>query len=400
MSSRSSFPPQPRARPRDLGIVIGRLPPGPTDSIVDVPDVRVGHQTVWRDEPMPPAGRGVARTGVTAIVPFPDGEVFGSSVPAGAAVLNGAGEAIGITAIRELGTLDTPIFLTSSMAIGRVYDGAVATLVALDDRAGSDDALMPVVAECDDGWLNTARHVQVDEADVRAALMAAVGAAAGPTPGGALGAGTGMICHELKGGIGTASRRVEPIDRHASWATPERRREGAAGPTYTVGVLALTNYGRIERLTIDGVPVGEVLVAEGWPDAATRRDRERGSCIVIVATDAPLLGQSLERLARRAGLGLARTGSIAGHGSGDIFLALSTGVRVGPGSSRALWTTELVDDDYLDPLFGAVVDATEAAVLDSLFRADTVEGRDGHVVPGLPVDRALELLAAAGRLSS
>lgn len=348
---------------------------------------------------MPPAGRGVARTGVTAIVPFGSGDLFGSHVPAGAAVLNGAGEAIGITSIRELGILETPIFLTSSMAIGRVYDGAVATLVALDDRAGSDDALMPVVAECDDGWLNTSRHVQVDEADVRAALTSAVGPEAGPTSGGALGAGTGMICHELKGGIGTASRQVEPIDRRASWATPERRRASAAGPTYTVGVLALTNYGRIERLTVDGVRVGEVLVAEGWPAAGSRRDRERGSCIVVVATDAPLLGPALERLARRAGLGLARTGSIAGHGSGDIFLAFSTGVRIERGSSQALWTTELVNDEYLDPFFGAVVDATEAAVLDSLFRADTVEGREGHVVPGLPVDRTLELLAAAGRVA-
>jgi len=400
MPSRPPGPPPPRTRPRDLGIVIGRLPPGPTDSIVDVPNVRVGHQTVWRDEAMPPEGRGVARTGVTAIVPFEVGELFSSRVPAGAAVLNGAGEAIGITSIGEWGTLETPIFLTSSMAIGRVYDGAVATLVALDERAGADDALMPVVAECDDGWLNTSRHVQVDEADVRAALAAATGPEAGPTPGGALGSGTGMICYELKGGIGTASRRVEPIDRRASWATPERRRDATPGPTYTVGVLAMTNFGRIERLTVDGVRVGETLVAEGWPEAGERRDRERGSCIVVVATDAPLLGPALQRLARRAGLGLGRTGSVAGHGSGDIFLAFSTGVRIPRGSPEALWTAELVNDEYLDPFFGAVVDATEAAVLDSLFRADTVEGRDGHVVPGLPVDRTLQLLSAAGRLAS
>jgi D-aminopeptidase len=385
-------------------VVIGTLPAGPTDSIVDVPNVHVGHQTVWRDEPAPPIGRGVARTGVTAIVPFGIGELFSSRIPAGAAVLNGAGEAIGITTIGEWGTLETPIFLTSSMAIGRVYDGAVAALVDLDARAGIDDALMPVVAECDDGWLNGSRRVQVDEADVRAALAAAVGAAAGPTPGGALGAGTGMICFELKGGIGTASRVVEPIDRRASWATAERGASDASGtndsngPRYTVGVLALTNFGRIERLTIDGVQVGEALVAEGWPDAGTRRDRERGSCIVVVATDAPLLGPALERLARRAGLGLARTGSIAGHGSGDIFLAFSTGIRMPRGSANALWTVKLVDDEYLDPLFGAVVDATEAAVIDSLFRADTVAGRDGHVVPGLPVERVMEWLAAAGRL--
>lgn len=394
-----SSPPVPRARPRDLGVVIGRLPPGPTDSIVDVPNVRVGHQTVWRDEPPPPAGRGVARTGVTAIVPFGVGELFRSRVPAGAAVLNGAGEAIGITAIGEWKTLETPIFLTSSMAIGRVYDGAVATLVEYDEIAGDDDALMPVVTECDDGWLNYSRRVQVDETDVRAALAAATGPEAGPTPGGALGAGTGMSCFELKGGIGTASRLVEPIDRRASWATPERRRSSARGPTYTVGVLALTNFGRIERLTVDGVRVGEALVADGWPDAGIRGGREGGSCIVVVATDAPLLGPALERLARRAGLGLARTGSIAGHGSGDIFFAFSTGTRIPRGSSGALWTAELVDDEYLDPFFGAVVDATEAAVLDSMFRADTVQGRDGHVVPGLPVERTLALLAAAGRLA-
>jgi D-aminopeptidase len=383
-------------------VVIGTLPAGPTDSIVDVTNVRVGHQTVWRDEPAPPIGRGVARTGVTAIVPFGIGELFGSRIPAGAAILNGAGEAIGVTSIGEWGTLETPIFLTSSMAIGRVYDAAVAALVDLDERAGIDDALMPVVAECDDGWLNGSRRVQVDEADVRAALAAALGPEAGPTPGGALGAGTGMICFELKGGIGTASRVVEPLDRRSSWATAERRSgtDASNRPRYTVGVLALTNFGRIERLTIDGVRVGEVLVAEGWPDTGTRRDRERGSCIVVVATDAPLLGPALGRLARRAGLGLARTGSIAGHGSGDIFLAFSTGIRIPRGSASSLWTVQLVDDEYLDPLFGAVVDATEAAVIDSLFRADTVAGRDGHVVPGLPVERVMERLAAAGRLGA
>ena len=398
-SASLSSPPPARPRPRDLGVIIGSLPPGPTDSIVDVPDVRVGHRTVWRDEPSPPDGRGVARTGVTAIVPFGAGELFGSRLPAGAAVLNGAGEAIGITTIGEWGTLETPIFLTSSMAIGRVYDGAVAALVELDARAGLDDALMPVVAECDDGWLNTSRHVQVDAADVRAALAGAVGAEAGPTDGGAIGAGTGMSCFEFKGGIGSASRLVQPIDRRASWATPERRRESPAGPTYTVGVLALTNFGRMERLTVDGVRVGETLVAEGWPETASHAGRERGSCIVVVATDAPLLGPALERLARRAGLGLARTGSVAGHGSGDIFLAFSTGVRIPRGRPEPLWTVELVDDEYLDPIFGAVVDATEAAVIDSLFRADTVVGRDGHVVRGLPVDRTLELLAAAGRVA-
>ncbi len=388
-------PPQPRARPHDLGVRIGTLPPGPTDSIVDVPNVRVGHVTVWRDEPPPPAGRGVARTGVTAIVPFEAGELFGRRVPAGAAVLNGAGEVIGITTIAEWGVLESPIFLTSSMAIGRVYDAAVATLVELDPAAGDDDALMPVVAECDDGWLNASRHVQVDAADVRAALADASGPERGPVAGGAVGAGTGMICYEMKGGIGTASRRVRPIDRrHTFDAGPGRE----TGPAYTVGVLALANFGRIGRLTVDGVRVGEALLAEGWPDAA-HSATERGSCVVVVATDAPLVGPQLGRLARRAGLGLARTGSTAGHGSGEIFLAFSTGARIERASRDALHAIESIDDEYLDPFFGAVVEATEEAVLDALFRADTVTGRDGHVVEALPVERTLGLLRAAGRLA-
>ena len=204
---------------------------GTTDSIVDVPNVRVGHQTVWRDEPPPPDGRGVARTGVTAIVPFGIGELFRSRVPAGAAVLNGAGEAIGITSIGEWGTLETPIFLTSSMAIGRVYDGAVAALVELDEIAGDDDALMPVVAECDDGWLNFSATrpggrgrrpggTRAGDRSRRPDRHRAGRSARAP----------GMSCFELKGGIGTASRLVEPIDRRASWATPERRRSSAARP--------------------------------------------------------------------------------------------------------------------------------------------------------------------------
>ena len=212
-------PPPPRARPRDLGVRIGTLPPGPTDSIVDVADVRVGHATVWRDEPAPPAGRGVARTGVTAIVPFGAGELFTRRVPAGAAVLNGAGEAIGITTIAEWGVLETPIFLTSSMAIGRVYDAAIPALLELG-VPGDDEALMPVVAECDDGWLNTARHVQVDADDVRAALDDAAGPERGPVVGGAIGAGTGMVCYELKGGIGSASRIVHPADRRRTFGLP------------------------------------------------------------------------------------------------------------------------------------------------------------------------------------
>ena len=390
-------PPLPRARPRDLGIRIGTLSPGPTDSIVDVADVRVGHATVWRDEPPPPHGRGVARTGVTAIVPFGVGELFRDRVPAGAAVLNGAGEAIGITTIQEWGVLETPILWTSSMAIGRVYDAAVATLVDLDPSAGIDDALMPAVAECDDGWLNTSRRVQVDAVDVEVALADAAGPERGPVAGGAVGAGTGMVCFEMKGGIGTASRVVHPIDRRADHGTDEPVGRQDARSAYTVGVMVLANFGRIGRLTVDGVRVGEALLADGWPGDVPH-DRERGSCAVVIATDAPLESAGLSRLARRAGLGLARTGSTAGHGSGEIFLAFSTGARIPRGGGQPLRRLEVIDDEFLDPFFGAVVEATEEAVLDALFRADTVVGRDGHVARGLPVDRTLELLHAAGRL--
>ena len=382
-----SWPPAPRARARELGVRIGLLEPGPLNAIVDVPGVRVGHATAWRDEP-----DGAVRTGVSVVAPFEPASLFDERVPAGAAVLNGAGELIGITSIAEWGVLETPIFLASSMAIGRVYDAAVEHLVGAIPGAGIEDALMPVVGECDDGWLNTSRTVRVTSADVRRALddLDAGGAA-----GGVVGAGTGMVCHELKGGIGTASRIVTPAPRHAG---------GRAGRSYTLGVLALTNYGRLPRLTIDGVPVGRSLAAEGWAASEAAADaaspeRERGSCIVVVATDAPLLSAQLTRLARRAGLGLARTGSTAGHGSGEIFVAFSTGLRL-PRAAPPLRTLQLLDDAWLDELFAATVEATEEAALDSLFRADTVVGRDGHVARGLPIPRTLELLAAAGRITA
>jgi D-aminopeptidase len=411
-----------------------------------VPGVGVGHATVWRDEPDPPAGRGTARTGVTAIVPFEPESLFRARVPAGAAVLNGAGEAIGITSIDEWGVLETPIFLTSSMAIGRVYDAAVALLVDRIPEAGLDDALMPVVAECDDGRLNGSRLVQVDVGDVREALRHAAGQgqsrATGrdraPAASGAVGAGTGMVAFELKGGIGQASRLVQPSDRRHAEApsghadAPSRARvtgataaeQAAPGTsaTYTLGALALANFGRLERLTVDGVRVGEALRAAGWPAAGTiagasgsgalvRRPvgagptstegeaRERGSCVVVLATDAPLLPHQLRRLARRAGLGLARTGSTAGHGSGEIFLAFSTGLRIPRAAEAPLLDVRYVNDEHLDPFFAAAVEATEAAVVDALFSADTVIGRAGTEVPGLPVEATLALLEAAGRLS-
>ena len=343
-------------RLRELGLRIGDLEAGERNAISDVSGVSVGHVTVSRDEPDPPAGRGVARTGVTAIVPGPLETLVSRPIPAGTAVLNGAGELTGSIQIAEWGCIETPVYLTSTMAVGRIYDGAVAAAVAADPSVGTENFVIPVVGECDDGWLNDARTVQVEASDVARALEGASEVVAE----GAVGAGTGMICFGWKGGIGTASRVVS----------------GA-----TVGVLVLTNFGTHRQLRFDGVPVGRLL-----DPPSPGRDAPGGSSIVVVATDAPLGTHALTRLARRAGLGLARTGSIGHHGSGEIFAALSTG------------TGDQVPDDELNPFFAAVVDATEESVLNSLWAAEGVEGREGRVIRALPREPVLELLRREGRL--
>ncbi len=358
------------------------MPSGPTASITDVPGIGVGHATVWRDEPPPPTGRGVARTGVTVV--DLGGNLFRSPVPAGGAVLNGAGECTGFLAANEWGLAETPVFLTSTMQLGRVYDAACELLIAEEPGIGSDDVIIPIVAECDDSFLNDARRMQVTRADVAAALAEARASVGGPAPAeGAVGAGTGMSCLGFKGGIGTASR-----------LTPSG---------HTVGVLLLSNFGGRERLTVDGVPVGRLLasdVGEPQPHAAPE-----GSCIVIVVTDAPLDSAACVRLARRAGLGLARTGSTGSHGSGEIFLAMATGLR-GPRSdgrghrptAEQNYVAALTGPD-LNPFFAAVVEATEEAVLNSMLAAPTVTGRDGNTSHGLPVEPVRELLARQRRQS-
>ncbi len=365
-------------RAADLGITIGFWPSGSTASIVDVPGVGVGHATVWRDEPPPPAGRGVARTGVTVV--DLGGNLFRSRVPAGGAVLNGAGECTGFLAASEWGVAETPVFLTSTMQLGRVYDAACELLMAEDPGIGSDEVIIPIVAECDDSFLNDARCMQVTAADVSAALEAARAGAGGAAPAeGAVGAGTGMSCLGFKGGIGTASR-----------VTPSG---------HVVGVLLLSNFGEGRRLTVAGVPVGRLLPP---PGESPVRPSPAGSCIVIVVTDAPLDSAACARLARRAGLGLARTGSTASHGSGEIFLAMATGLRDPATDTRRArptpaeaWPAPLTGT-ALDPFFAAVVEATEEAVLNSMLAAPTVTGRDGNTSYGLPAERVGELLRAAG----
>jgi D-aminopeptidase len=376
-------------RASDLGIAIGLLPSGPTGSVLDVPGVGLGHATVWRDEPPPPAGRGIARTGVTVL--DPGGDVFAAPVPAGGAVLNGAGECTGLLTAQEWGLAETPVFLTSTMQVGRVYDAACELLLE-EQPAIADDVIIPIVAECDDSFLSDTRRMQVERGDVRDALAAARASAGVAAVEGAVGAGTGMSCLGYKGGIGTASR-VLP--------------DGSV-----VGVLTLTNFGEAGRLTVAGVPAGQLLPerdangpvgdqpgapvgdqarapASGRP-GAPRAPRPAGSCIVVAITDGPLDGAACQRAARRAGLGLARCGSTAHHGSGEIFLALATGLRAPRGTAppRAPVTGRALDD-----YFAAVAEATEEAVINSLLQSVTVTGRDGNTSRQIPVEELRSLVA-------
>jgi D-aminopeptidase len=356
--------------------VIGQLPTGPHNAITDVPDVRVGQTTlISGDGPLVP-GVGPVRTGVTVILPH-GGNLFREKVPAAAHVINGFGKCVGQEQIDELGVLEGPIALTGTLNVGLVADALVSHAIRESPDIGiSTSTINPVVGECSDQGLNDiqGRHVRAEHV-----LAAIDGAATGPVAEGGVGAGTGMVAFGYKGGIGTASR-----------VTP------ATVGGWTVGVLVLANFGRRDQLIVDGVPVGRYLTAEQQPQP------ERGSIMLIVATDAPLLDRGLRRLARRAGIGLARTGSIAGHGSGDYALAFSSApsVRMPHEPGKATLAIEVLLDSgrAIDALFQATIEATEEAILNALFRAETVTGRDGHVAEALPTERVRELLRGAGRL--
>ncbi len=349
----------------------GRFPTGPSDSVLDVPGSGLGHATIIRDEADPPAGSGVARTGVTVV--DPGGDVWASPVPAGVAVLNGAGELTSSLQIREWGLVETPVFLTSTMQVGRVYDAACQLLMA-EQPGIADSVVIPVVGECDDSWLNDPRTMHVTDVDVAQALAQArrsvtrrLPPGERPALSGCVGAGTGTVCMGWKGGIGTSSR-VLP--------------DGT-----TVAVVLLTNFGAPHQLTIRGRVVGEELGEPSWWSSAN--PEPAGSCIGVVVTDAPLDSAAATRVAARVGLGLARCGSVAHHGSGEIFCCLATGLRAPRGSvsDRTPWPAARLDD-----LFEATVDATESAVWDSLLSATTTTGRRGLTVPAVPQDRLATLL--------
>jgi D-aminopeptidase len=366
-------------RARDLGIVIGEHRTGPHNAITDVSGVRVGHVTLVRGHGPLVRGRGPVRTGVTLVEPRPD--VVRSPVFAGFHRLNGNGEMTGVHWIQESGLLTTPIGITNTHSVGVVRDAIVGRLAAR--RSARDRSwLLPVVAETWDGVLNDidGQHVTADDVD-----RAFDALAAGPVAEGAVGGGTGMVCHEFKSGIGTSSRVVD-VGRHA----------------YTVGVLVQANYGRRSRLRIGGVPVGERIGYDAVPSPVrgSRTPAGAGSVIVLVAADAPLLPHQCTRLAQRAALAIGRLGGTAENGSGDLLLAFATGNDgLAPGGPPQAddpveRTVRTVPDTALDPLFDATIDATEEAVVNSLVAATTTVGRDGLTAHALDHDLLRAALAA------
>jgi D-aminopeptidase len=377
-------------RARDLGIVIGEGTPGPLNAITDVAGIRVGHTTLISGSGPLVVGQGPARTGVTVIVPH-DGDVWAEPLFAGSATLNGNGELTGLEWIRESGLLTGPIGITNTNDVGKVRDALVSSASASRDPGASYWAL-PVAGETYDGQLNDIAGGHVREEHVAAALA---GASGGRVAEGNVGGGTGMICHEFKGGIGTSSRRVA-------------REVGG----WTVGVLVQANYGRRGLLRIDGVPVGEEITIDEVPSpwatakrglAAASREVGSGSIIGIAATDAPLLPHQCARLARRVSLGIARVGGLGSTSSGDIFLAFSTGNRGMPPTEAEADGDGIVHirgmvDRAIDPLFEATVEATEEAIVNALVAAETMTGRDDITAHQLPHDRLVEVMRAHRRL--
>jgi D-aminopeptidase len=360
-----------RLRARELGIVIGRYQPGPLNAITDVAGVKVGHLTLIRGQGALKPGEGPVRTGVTVVIPRDD--VWRKKVPAGAFVLNGTGEMTGLAWVAESGFLEYPIALTSTLNIPRVANGVMNWMIARYPDIGiRDDTLTPVVAECDDSRLNDSQGRHVSERDVVTALD---GASGGPVAEGSVGAGTGMVSYGFKGGIGTSSRRLSDEDGG-----------------YTVGVLVNANHGRREELTVAGIPVGQLY----GKDTGSPLAGGEGSVIVILATDAPLDARQLGRLAKRAALGLARTGSTARHGSGDFMLAFSTGNTVPHYPKERTFVMTHLADTHLNPLLSATVEATEEAVLNALTAASTMVGRDSRRVEAISLAR-LRALVARGR---
>jgi D-aminopeptidase len=367
---------QTKPRARDLGITFEGTT-GQLNAITDVKGVEVGHATLISGEGKLVVGSGPVRTGVTAVLPR-GRQSANTPVFAGWFSLNGNGEMTGTTWVEESGFLEGPVMITNTHSVGVVRDSVVAWRV----KQGSPDATgywwsLPVVAETYDGYLNDINGFHVKE---KHAFEALESAKPGTVAEGNVGGGTGMICYGFKGGIGTASRKLD---------------EKAGG--YTVGVLVQANFGRRNQLRIDGVPVGAEIPADKVAFNDGRRDEDVGSIIIVVGTDAPLLAHQLKRLARRAALGVARTGSISGNGSGDIFIAFSTANLEAAKQTGPVQLT-MLPNDLLNPIFEATVQATEEAIVNALVAAETMTGIDGHKVVALPHERLKQAMKKYNRL--
>jgi D-aminopeptidase len=373
--AREPIPAPPKIeRARDLGIPFDGTP-GKFNAITDVPGVEVGYTTLISGEGKLERGKGPIRTGVTAILPRGLSEM-NDSVFAGYFSLNGNGEMTGTAWVEEGGFLEGPIVLTNTHSVGVARDAVIAWRLA----HGGPDAegfawSLRVVAETWDGWLNDVDGFHVKPEHVARAIETARG---GAIEEGSVGGGTGMICYEFKGGTGAASRIVAAVADRGPSETKQ----------YTVGVLVQANCGRRPQLTIRGIEIGKKI-----PGAVYQK--ETGSIIIVIATDAPLLPHQLKRLARRASLGLARTGSVSGNGSGDLFIAFSTANPRAADSSPPTRTIETMPNDVMDPLFTATVEATEEAIINALVDNHDMTGRDGHKVPALPHDRLREIFRRA-----
>jgi D-aminopeptidase len=366
-----------KPRARDLGVPFDGTP-GPLNAITDVAGVTVGHTTLISGEGKLQIGKGPVRTGVTAVLPR-GSQSMSSPVFAGWFTENGNGEMTGTTWVEESGFLEGPVMITNTHGVGVVRDSVIQWRVAhgQPDPAGYWWSL-PVVAETWDGWLNDINGFHVKPAD---AFHAIDSASSGPVAEGNVGGGTGMVCNEFKGGIGTASRKLD-----------------AKFGGYTVGVLVQCNYGSRSNLRIAGVPVGKEIPEDRAYASTTFGELDRGSIIVVVATDAPLLAHQLKRLARRVTLGLGRDGSISGNGSGDIFIAFST---ANPGAAFAdhIVDLKMLPNEKIEPLFAASVQATEEAIINAMVAAETMTGIENHKVIALPHDRLRAVLKKYNRLN-
>jgi len=360
-------------RARDLGIPFEGTP-GKFNAITDVPGVEVGYTTLISGEGKLEVGKGPVRTGVTAILPRGHASL-NDPVYAGFFSLNGNGEMTGTAWVDESGFLEGPIIMTNTHSVGVARDAVIAWRInhGAADKTGYWWSL-PVVAETWDGWLNDINGFHIKPEDVWHALDSAHG---GALEEGSVGGGTGMVCYEFKGGNGTASRKLE--------IRPEGGNKNSSPQSFIVGVFLQANFGRRPQLTIAGVPVGKEIPGDVYK-------QESGSCIAVVATDAPLLPNQLKRLARRVSLGLARTGTISGNGSGDLFIAFSTANPNVVNPDQVTHQVQTIPNDLMDPIFTGVVQATEEAVVNALVDNDSMTGRDNHRVEALPHDRLREIM--------